>query len=562
MLDLNKVKFILGKQKIAYLYKLLFLILLGGLMDSLSVALILPVLDIILLKKNFSFLNYEINFTYFDYEKTIIIVLSTIIILYILKNFYLRFLLVKQTNFISNMKAEISLKIYKKYIEFDQIFFLRSNSAIFFRNLKSEARIFVAYYLNSLLNLFLDSIFIFFLIIILASVDIFLFLICFFIFITASLIYFLFYKKYIAKIGANRQTLEGNEFKIIQETFRNIKEIKFYNANNFFLNLYKKTVYSLAKYAAQFGIIAASLKYYFEIFLVFSLSIIIVFMVHKDYTQDQIIVTIGIFAAASVRLIPSINKIIVALQNLRYSKKSLEEVYLILSKQEEMAIQKQVIRQIKFFNEIELKNVSFQYPEDKIPIIKNLSLKIKQGTIIGIFGKSGSGKTTLLNIISGLLENYEGSILSDQIDIKQNIFNWRSNFSYVTQNLNLNDTTIASNIAFGVENELIDHDKLVNSSKFSKIFNFIDSLPKKFDSKVGELGSRLSGGEIQRIVIARAIYKGSKILILDEATNSLNKEIEDEIISDLIKLKKNKITILFSTHNLNLKKYFDQIIEI
>ena len=440
----------------------------GALIDSLSVALILPLIIIILKKESFSLFDYEINFSYFDYEKTIVVVLLIIIILYLLKNFYLRFLLVKQANFTANIKADISLKIYQKYLEFDQIFFLRNNSSIFFRNLKSEAKIFVGYYLSPLLNLFLDSIFIFFLIIILASVDIYLFLICFIIFLIASIIYFVFYKKYISTIGSKRQILEGNEFKIIQETFRNIKDLKFYNSNNFFYNLYKKTVFSAAKYSAQYFIISSTLKYYFEIFLVLSLSIIIMFMVHNEYSQEQIILTIGVFAAASVRMIPSINKIIVALQNIRYSEKSLNEIYFILSKEEEKIIEDQEVDQIRFSDEIELKNISFQYPEDKKSIIKNLSFKIKQGTFVGIFGQSGSGKSTLLNIISGLLNNYEGSIFSDQVDIKKNIFNWRSNFSYVTQNLNLNDTTIASNIAFGVEKDFINKEKLINWQNLQK----------------------------------------------------------------------------------------------
>ena len=232
---------------------------------------------------------------------------------------------------------------------------------------------------------------------------------------------------------------------------------------------------------------------------------------------------------------------------------------LILSKQEEMAKQKQVIEQIKFFNEIELKNVSFQYPEDKLPIIKSLSFKIKQGTLVGVFGKSGSGKTTLLNIIAGLLNNYEGSILSDQINIKKNIFNWRSNFSYVTQSLNLNDTTIASNIAFGVEDESIDQEKLINSSKFSKIFNFIDSLPKKFNTRVGELGSRLSGGQIQRIVIARAIYKNPELLILDEATSALDTESEKLVQEALNRLMKNRTSLVIA-HRLSTIQHADLIV--
>ena len=160
MFNLNKVKFNLGKKKLIVLYKLFFLMAFGALIDSLSVALILPLISIILKKESFSLFDYEINFSYFDYEKTIVVVLLIIIILYLLKNFYLRFLLVKQANFTANIKADISLKFIKNILNLIK-FFSRNNSSIFFRNLKSKQN-FVGYYLSPLLNLFLDSIFIFF----------------------------------------------------------------------------------------------------------------------------------------------------------------------------------------------------------------------------------------------------------------------------------------------------------------------------------------------------------------------------------------------------------------
>ena len=563
MLELKKVQFIIGKDKTKNVYKLSALMVVGALLDALSIAFILPVINVFFNKDNFNlnFLNFEINFSSYSYEKTLLTMLFIFVLIFVIKNLYLRFVLIKQSKFIANTKAEISLKIYKKYLNFEQTFVLKNNSSIFLRNLKTEARVFVGYYLQSLLILFIDSILVLLLIMIVASVDILLFWVGFFIFGTTSIIYFLFFKKNIKVIGENRQRLEGEEFKLIQETFRSIKDIKLFNAKNYFNDIYKKISFPLANFAAKYQVISSSLKYLFEVILIITLSIMIIILTFNKYPLEEIISIIGVFIATSLRLIPSINKIIVSLQNLKFSKKALDAVYSILEKEDEM-VEYDKTQKISFSNFLELKNITFKYPDNPVSIIKDFSAIIQKGTFIGFFGKSGSGKTTILNLVTGLMNGYNGTILVDNTDIRKNIYKWRSKFSYVTQDINLNDASIASNIAFGINEELIDQEKLINASKFAKIYEYIEKLPNKFNTTVGELGFNLSGGQVQRIAIARAIYKGSEILVFDEATNSLSKEVEEKIIKDLIELKKKKITIMFSTHNLNLKDYFDQIIEI
>ena len=561
MLELKKVQFIIGKDKTKNVYKLSALMVVGALLDALSIAFILPVINVFFNKDNFNlnFLNFEINFSSYSYEKTLLTMLFIFVLIFVIKNLYLRFVLIKQSKFIANTKAEISLKIYKKYLNFEQTFVLKNNSSIFLRNLKTEARVFVGYYLQSLLILFIDSILVLLLIMIVASVDILLFWVGFFIFGTTSIIYFLFFKKNIKVIGENRQRLEGEEFKLIQETFRSIKDIKLFNAKNYFNDIYKKISFTLANFAAKYQVISSSLKYLFEVILIITLSIMIIILTFNKYPLEEIISIIGVFIATSLRLIPSINKIIVSLQNLKFSKKALDAVYSILEKEDEM-VEYDKTQKISFSNFLELKNITFKYPDNPVSIIKDFSAIIQKGTFIGFFGKSGSGKTTILNLVTGLMNGYNGTILVDNTDIRKNIYKWRSKFSYVTQDINLNDASITSNIAFGINEELIDQEKLINASKFAKIYEYIEKLPNKFNTTVGELGFNLSGGQVQRIAIARAIYKGSEILVFDEATNSLSKEVEEKIIKDLIELKKKKITIMFSTHNLNLKDYFDQII--
>jgi len=217
-------------------------------------------------------------------------------------------------------------------------------------------------------------------------------------------------------------------------------------------------------------------------------------------------------------------------------------------------------------NNIHLKNISFKYPESEEYIFKNIDLEIKKGDCLGIVGQSGSGKSTLADILMTLQFPNEGQYLLDNNDLYDksksiNLQNWRSSIAQVPQKIFLSDATISENIAFGIDKEKIDTDRLYLSAKLSSLDEYINSLPLKYDSIVGESGAFLSGGQIQRMAIARALYKGAQLLILDEATSSLDNKTEDSIINSIKKIK-GKVTIIFISHRSRTLDICDKIIEI
>ena len=206
-----------------------------------------------------------------------------------------------------------------------------------------------------------------------------------------------------------------------------------------------------------------------------------------------------------------------------------------------------------------MKDINFKYPESKEYLFQNLNLKINKNSIVGIQGESGSGKSTLIDLILGFLEPSSGKIYVDQLNVGKNIEIWQKNLSFVPQKPFILDDTIKNNIIFGDKN--INQDLLENSVKNSGCQNFVNNLDEKLNFRVGERGNKLSGGQIQRIAIARALYNNTQILIFDEFTSALDNETEVEILEQINRLKMNK-TIIISSHKISTLKICDEVFSI
>ena len=218
------------------------------------------------------------------------------------------------------------------------------------------------------------------------------------------------------------------------------------------------------------------------------------------------------------------------------------------------------------FSNLELKRVSYKYPGSKNFVINNGNISIKAGESIGIIGKTGSGKSTLINLLMGLLKPTEGSLEINGINITDDLnegvlVNYRKNISHVPQSIFLNNVTILENIAFGEKVLDINFEKVIEACRASRIYDFIKSTEKGFYSTVGERGIKISGGQLQRIALARALYKNKKILILDEATSALDNETEKEVINSIKNFDPN-LTIIAIAHRLSTLCDYDRILKV
>ena len=353
--------------------------------------------------------------------------------------------------------------------------------------------------------------------------------------------------------GKKRERLDDKLSKNIVEGFGGIKEIILLGRTNFFSKVFSKNNFSKAIILRNYLTVSQSPRYLLEIIAVFGVVGFIFIMIKQGKEVNELLTIIGVFVAAVFRMIPSFNKIISCLNNMKYYSNSIDLLYEEFKNKDSYNRFDKSKTQIKLKSEINIENLEFRYENDRKQILKKINLKISKGDFIGIFGESGSGKSTLIDVLMGLFNPTSGSIKVDGVDINKNLRSWQNIIGYVPQNIFLINDSVKKNIAFGIENHKISSINMLKAIKESQLLKFIDSLNHGIDSKVGERGAQISGGQLQRIGIARAIYKNPDLLIFDESTASLDSNTEEEVLKSINSLRGNK-TIIMISHNLkNLK---------
>lgn len=344
--------------------------------------------------------------------------------------------------------------------------------------------------------------------------------------------------------GAEREKYQKEFFEIINSTFGNFKIIKLQSNDKLILDRFKTASFGFAKS----GMIHESLSHFPRIFLeTLGFGLIALVVVYLVYVYESNIASalgiLSMFVLGLYRLMPSANRLLNSYNQIIYYYKSLDLIHSDLMYNGESLGNEN----INFKNLIHLQNISFGYSENKI-VLENIDLSIQRGEKIAFVGPSGSGKSTLIDIIIGLYRPMNGQIVvDDQIINKSNIKNWRKKVGYIPQSVYLFDGTVAQNIAFGQE---YDEKKIKDVLVKAKILGFLETHQNGINTFVGEGGIKLSGGQKQRIAIARALYQEPEILVLDEATSSLDEAIEKEIMDEIYEISQDK-TLIIIAHRLS-----------
>ena len=360
--------------------------------------------------------------------------------------------------------------------------------------------------------------------------------------------------------GSKRQINEGLRISFLNQGLNSIKEARIYGKENWFLNKFnyhnKKTFNSLRNY----DFVKTLPRFFLEIIvLIFSISVIIIFF--DDQPLGEFIPFFGVLFVAFYRAVPILSQLLVSLQSITYAKPSFSLILETLKLKTHNKLNQTEESSINFKETLELKNLSVSYGKDDDFILKNINLKIKKGDRIGIVGESGIGKSTFLDCLMGLIKPTNGSILVDGKNIFSNLREWHKKIGYVPQSIYLIDDTIKKNIAFGEDEQNINMEKINNSLKGAELINFLDKLSKKENSMVGEKGTKISGGEKQRIAIARSLYIDPEIMIFDEATSGLDPDTENKIIDSINKIASDK-TIIMVSHKRSSLRHCKKIYEI
>lgn len=349
---------------------------------------------------------------------------------------------------------------------------------------------------------------------------------------------------------------QPNAVKYMQEGLGGIRDVIIDNSQNVFIKSYTKVAANiqLASMRNSFlGVLPKSLLEMIGIILIVTLA-------YYLQTKGQAALPIlGALALGAQRLLPSLQQVYFSWSTINGTKAILADVLSYLQKPINSNSQNQKKTPLKFNDKIILKDISFRYSGTDNNVLENINITIHKGSRIGFIGKTGSGKSTLLDIIMGLLTPTKGKLIVDDIKINnQNIVSWQKNLAHVPQSIFLSDASMAENIAFGVPKEKIDLLKIKKAAKQANIDKFIESLPKKYDTFVGERGVQLSGGQRQRIGIARALYKEANVIIFDEATSALDNATERSVMEAIDSLDKD-LTLLIIAHRLSTLKGCDII---
>jgi len=364
-------------------------------------------------------------------------------------------------------------------------------------------------------------------------------------------------KKLIHKNGEIIKQMQPLAVKMLQEGLGGIREILLDNNQNIFIKNYRDVAYK-NELASMNNVFLGNLPK--SIMEVFSISLIAILAYYMQIIKgdSQVLPTLGALALGAQRLLPSLQQIYFSWSLINGNLPLIEEVVNQLCLDNDNNEDKKNSK-LGFKEEIRLKNIYYKYPNSKKYVLNNLSLIIKKGQKVGFIGKTGSGKSTLVDIIMGLLYPHKGEMYIDKIKItKDNLSRWQKNIAHVPQMIFLSDASIAENIAFGIPKNEIDINRVKKAAKMACLDEFINNLPKGYDTEVGERGVQLSGGQRQRIGIARALYKQAKVIVFDEATSALDDETEKSVI-DAINNLSDDLTIIMIAHRLTTLEECDLI---
>lgn len=466
---------------------------------------------------------------------------------YSFKALYLAFLAWKQAQFVFGLQASLSQQLFAGYLSQPYTFHLQRNSAQLIRNVTGEVGHFTISILSA--TLLIAEIMVLFgistLLVVVEPLGAVL------VITTLGLAGFSFHRFTRGRIlrwGEARQFHEGQRIQHLQQGLGSVKDIKLLGREDDFIRQYEIHNKGSASMARRQNFLQALPRLWLEWLAIIGLATLIITMIAQGKAMEVLIPTLGLFAASVFRLMPSMNRVLSSVQSLRYS---LPAIDLLTEEIQSLRAVKQSVctTTLPLKKEIKIDYVSFQYPDTPVCAIKDLSVCIPVGSSVGFIGGSGAGKSTLIDVILGLLTPTQGQVLVDGVDIQPHLRAWQNQIGYVPQSIYLTDDTLRRNVALGLAEEKIDDQCVQAAIKAAQLEDFITSLPEGLNTQVGERGVRLSGGQRQRIGIARALYHDPPVLVLDEATSSLDTATEKGVMQAVSALKSTK-TILIVAHRL------------
>lgn len=563
---IKKLGYIFSKTDKIKIGLLLVIVIVGSFLELLAVSIFSPFIDLIMdmdsLEKSdiMSYLYHLFGFT--QIRNFLVFLAATIIVVYIVKNVYV--IIQKNTiyRFSYRIQRTMSTRLLKSYMREPYTFHLNKNISVLQRSMQEDTDQFtkgIIHSMEMIAEVFVCIAIGVYLFITSKSITIIiagLLLLCLAVFSYIS-------KKYSSAWGREGQQYKAKIYQWMNQSLGGIKEIKVLNREDSFIRQYDNYFAGYVRVLRLNRLIGVIPKHIIEMVCMTGLLLAVIFkMFFGQKDLEEFVPQLAVFAVAAFRLLPSVGKINEHLSAVLYALPSLDLIYNDLQEVDKLEITKtERDNEWKFQDKIEIKNVTYAYPDGDVNVIEHANFTIERGTTVAFVGASGAGKSTMVDILLGLLAPQYGKIYADGMNIYKNLPTWQKEIGYIPQTIYLSDDTIRNNVAFGMDEKEIDEQAVVHALQQAQLYDFVESLPEGLDTYVGDRGVRLSGGQRQRIGIARALYHNPEVLVLDEATSALDSDTETAVMEAIERLQGHK-TILIIAHRLTTIKNANVIYEV
>ncbi len=570
----KKINYIFDKKQKGQLVILAVLILIGGVFETLGVSMMVPVVSTILVPESLNnfiaerdWLQAIVDFLGIHTDKNLsTALLILMIILFVIKNLYLLFLIHRQNTFVARARNDMISRVMREFLNRPYEDYLGADIPTVFRITDSDIpRVFSL--ILALLSLATELVVSTCLGIVLLFVNWQMTVIMIVVLLIMTIISVKVLKPRLNDIGRKNQETQSRIAKWRIQAIYGLKDVKVLNRQDFFIRNYYESGKVGANIARDYAVLNSVPRLMIEtVFMATVLSYILVYILLGG-DVSLLIPQLTAFGVAAVRIMPSANRINTYITEIAYNQYSLDFVYENLT--ESMKTDKAMRAEraaiagpaLHLEDKIELKNITFAYPDAESNIFTDANMVVPKGKSVGIMGPSGAGKSTVVDILLGLLHVKSGEILCDGSNIFSNYDSWLAQIGYIPQSIYLVDESIRDNIAFGVDASKIDDKRIWEVCEEAQLADFIRSLPEGLDTTIGDRGVRLSGGQRQRIGIARALYHNPEILVFDEATSALDNETEAAVM-EAINGFHGKKTMVIIAHRLNTIADCDIIYEV
>lgn len=566
----NKLMAIFNRKQKVHLMFLGIMIFVGGIVETLGVSAMLPVISVILDQESLQ--SYEIVGTVMDIlhienmQAFTMFLLAMLIAVYVLKNLYTVWLTYEQNRFITINKNKMISQVLREFLNRPYEFYLDADIPTVFRMTDSDIpNLFQL--MMVLLQFASEAIVFIFLAGVLVVTDWKMAVMMVGVFGIVTVLMSKGMKPRLNALGKKNQEIQSRIAKWRIQAIYGIKDVKVLHREEFFAYNYENSGRYGATLSQKYAVLNCIPKNLIETVFIGSLVGYIMVYIGTGNDVDKLVTVLSIYAVAAIRLMPCLNRINTYLAEIAYNQPCLDYVYENMKVSRKSMEENSYLRtgdygkKMGIHDKIELKNITYAYPNTEKKIFDQANMTIPYGKSVGIMGTSGAGKSTAVDIILGLLHVQEGSITCDGKNIFESYASWLAQVGYIPQTIYLVDESIRENIGFGIKVEDIDEKRVWETLEEAQLKDFVESLPEGLDTKVGDRGVRLSGGQRQRIGIARALYHNPEILVFDEATSALDNETEAALM-EAINSFHGKKTMIIIAHRLNTIENCDIIYKV